>query len=66
MPAEICRLGLEIYRHYLTMGVSMIRINEIVDKIAKTNPDADLDLIERAYIYSARVHEGQNRLSGEP
>lgn len=66
MPAEICRLGLELYRHYPTMGVSMIRINEIVDKIAKNNPDADLDLVERAYIYSARVHEGQVRLSGEP
>jgi GTP pyrophosphokinase len=25
-----------------------------------------LDLIDRAYIYSARVHEGQVRLSGEP
>ena len=23
-------------------------------------------MIERAYIYSARVHEGQVRLSGEP
>ena len=29
-------------------------------------PDADLNIIERAYIYSARVHEGQVRLSGEP
>jgi GTP pyrophosphokinase len=29
-------------------------------------PDADIGIIERAYIYSARVHEGQVRLSGEP
>ncbi len=29
-------------------------------------PDADIDIIERAYIYSAQVHEGQVRLSGEP
>ncbi len=44
----------------------MIRINDIIDKIADYVPDADLDIVKRAYIYSARVHEGQVRLSGEP
>ena len=44
----------------------MIRINNIIDKISENYPDADLDIIDRAYIYSARVHEGQVRLSGEP
>ncbi len=44
----------------------MIRINDIIDKITEYNPDADLDIIDRAYIYSARVHDGQVRLSGEP
>jgi GTP pyrophosphokinase len=44
----------------------MIRINDILDRILEYNPDADLDVVERAYIYSARVHEGQIRLSGEP
>jgi len=44
----------------------MIRITDILDTIAEYNPDADLDIIDRAYVYSARVHEGQVRLSGEP
>lgn len=44
----------------------MIRINNIIDEISENNPDADLDIIDRAYIYSARVHDGQVRLSGEP
>ena len=44
----------------------MIRINDIVDRVSDYVPDAELDIIERAYIYSARVHEGQVRLSGEP
>jgi GTP pyrophosphokinase len=44
----------------------LIRINDIIDKISEYHPDADLDIIERAYIYSARVHAGQVRLSGEP
>ncbi len=47
-------------------GVKMIRITDIVDKVTENNPDADLDILDRAYIYSARVHDGQVRLSGEP
>ncbi len=44
----------------------MIRINDILDKIYDYNPDVDLGLIDRAYIFSAKVHDGQMRLSGEP
>ena len=44
----------------------MIRINDIVDRMSEYLPADELDLIERAYIYSARVHDGQVRLSGEP
>jgi GTP diphosphokinase / guanosine-3',5'-bis(diphosphate) 3'-diphosphatase len=44
----------------------MIRITEITDKISDYYPEADIDLVNRAYIYSAKVHEGQLRLSGEP
>jgi GTP diphosphokinase / guanosine-3',5'-bis(diphosphate) 3'-diphosphatase len=44
----------------------MIRINDIIDKVTEYNPEADLDLIDRAYIFSAKVHDGQVRLSGEP
>ncbi len=44
----------------------MIRINDIVDSVTEYNPDANVDIIERAYVYSARVHLGQTRLSGEP
>ncbi len=44
----------------------MIRINDIIERVAENNPDENLDIIDRAYIYSARVHDGQIRLSGEP
>lgn len=44
----------------------MIRLNEILDRVAKYDPNADLDLIEKAYVFSAKVHQGQVRLSGEP
>lgn len=45
---------------------TMIRINDIIDKVTEYHPDAALDIIDRAYIYSAKVHDGQVRLSGEP
>ena len=44
----------------------MIRINDILDTVSEYHPGADLDIIDRAYVYSARVHHGQVRLSGEP
>ncbi len=44
----------------------MIRISDIIDKITDYDPKADTNLVERAYVYSARVHDGQVRLSGEP
>jgi guanosine-3',5'-bis(diphosphate) 3'-pyrophosphohydrolase len=44
----------------------LIRITDILDRISGYNSTADLALVERAYIYSARIHEGQVRLSGEP
>ena len=44
----------------------MIRINDIIDKVTGYHPDGDLDIIDRAYIFSAKVHDGQVRLSGEP
>lgn len=44
----------------------MIRISDIIDKVTEYNPDADVGLIDLAYVYSAKVHDGQVRLSGEP
>jgi GTP pyrophosphokinase len=44
----------------------MVRINHIIDTMSEYCPADDLDLVERAYVYSARVHAGQMRLSGEP
>nr|MDA8126199.1 bifunctional (p)ppGpp synthetase/guanosine-3',5'-bis(diphosphate) 3'-pyrophosphohydrolase [Deltaproteobacteria bacterium] len=44
----------------------MIRINDILDKVQSYLQPADLGMIEKAYIFSASVHQGQVRLSGEP
>lgn len=44
----------------------MIRLNDILQRVAGYHPDADLDIIKKAYVYSAKVHQGQVRKSGEP
>lgn len=44
----------------------MIRLNDITSKLLIYHPAADTDLVQKAYVYSAKVHKGQVRLSGEP
>ena len=44
----------------------MIRLNDIIDRLLSYCPEADVSLIEKAYVYSAKAHAGQVRLSGEP
>src|ERR687895_2146737 len=43
----------------------MVRIEEIVEKVRRNHPQADLNLLRRAYLFSAREHKGQKRASGE-
>ena len=44
----------------------MIRLQDIIDRVRASRQDADVDLIKKAYVYSAQVHKGQLRRSGEP
>jgi guanosine-3',5'-bis(diphosphate) 3'-pyrophosphohydrolase len=44
----------------------MVRLTDILDKVTAYHPTADADLINKAYIYAARMHEGQTRKSGDP
>ncbi len=44
----------------------MPRIHEIIERVQQNFPEADALLLERAYVFSAKVHQGQMRLSGEP
>jgi guanosine-3',5'-bis(diphosphate) 3'-pyrophosphohydrolase len=43
----------------------MIRLNDILEKMSRYLPGADFSPIEKAYVFSAKVHQGQVRLSGE-
>ncbi|HHN75651.1 MAG TPA: bifunctional (p)ppGpp synthetase/guanosine-3',5'-bis(diphosphate) 3'-pyrophosphohydrolase, partial [Acidobacteria bacterium] len=44
----------------------MIRFEDIQERMEQYRPTADTELLRRAYIFSAMVHRGQSRYSGEP
>jgi GTP pyrophosphokinase len=44
----------------------MIRFEDLIEKVRAANPEADTELLRRAYVFSAYEHKGQVRRSGEP
>src|SRR5580692_7547884 len=44
----------------------MIRFEDLIEKVQAYSPDADVELLRRAYVFSAFEHRGQVRHSGEP
>src|SRR6202051_777171 len=44
----------------------MIRFEDLLEKVRAYSPDADVELLRRAYVFSAFEHKGQVRHSGEP
>ena len=43
----------------------MIRQYELVERVMKYDPDANEDLLNRAYVYAMKAHGNQTRASGE-
>ncbi len=44
----------------------MMRQHELVGRVLRYNPQADEDLLNRAYVYAMRAHSSQTRASGDP
>src|SRR5881409_900288 len=44
----------------------MTQLETLIEEIPKYQPGADLDVLARAYQFSAASHQGQQRASGEP
>lgn len=44
----------------------MVRFSDLLEEVQRYNPDADTEILSRAYIFSAQAHKGKTRLSGEP
>ena len=44
----------------------MIRFEDVYRTVGRYYPDGDLEMLRRAYIFSAREHKDQVRQSGEP
>ena len=45
---------------------AMIRQYELVERVARYNPNVDEALLNRAYVYAMRAHGSQTRASGDP
>jgi len=43
-----------------------VNVSDLVTRIRDYNPTADVGMVQSAYEFSARVHRGQKRMSGEP
>ena len=43
----------------------MIRFEDIKERVESYHPEADFDLLRRAYVFSAMKHKNQLRKSGE-
>ncbi len=43
----------------------MRQLDEITDAVLAYHPEADVDVIHNAYLFSAKAHRGQSRQSGE-
>jgi len=44
----------------------VIRFEDIYETVRRHHPEADLEVMRKAYIFSAVEHKGQTRASGEP
>src|ERR1700675_4277222 len=44
----------------------MIRFEDLLEKVRAYSPDTDVELLRRAYVFSAFENRGQVRHSGEP
>src|ERR1700733_8381006 len=44
----------------------MLKLSDILERVSAYHPSPDLDVIKKAYVYSAKVHQWQVRMSGEP
>lgn len=44
----------------------MVRLTDIIEKVKGYHPEADVDAIRKAYVYAAKMHDGQMRKSGDP
>ncbi len=44
----------------------MVRIQDVLDKVAESRTPEDVELVRKAYAYASTAHAGQTRISGEP
>ncbi len=66
-PGNLSRiLSVDNPPRIMAFPLRMLRFNDIADRLLDYNSQVDLERLQRAYVFTAKVHDGQERLSGEP
>ncbi|MBI4411778.1 MAG: bifunctional (p)ppGpp synthetase/guanosine-3',5'-bis(diphosphate) 3'-pyrophosphohydrolase [Deltaproteobacteria bacterium] len=47
-------------------GPLVVKLDDVISRVQSANSSADIDLIKKAYVFSAKAHAGQKRRSGQP
>ncbi len=48
------------------MATIPIKLDDIINKVLQYNDHANIDIVNKAYVFTAKAHEGQMRKSGHP
>src|SRR5206468_151466 len=52
--------------HHRPGRVPAMTVTDLIERVRSYTPTAPVETIQKAYEFSAEVHQGQRRLSGEP
>jgi guanosine-3',5'-bis(diphosphate) 3'-pyrophosphohydrolase len=66
VPCQAHLTGLPPVPRLAVGPTGMIRFEDIFDTVQRNHPAANLDILRKAYVFSAVEHKGQVRASGEP
>ena len=65
MDANSTSVNVDIYTPVPAGATADVTIDDIINALLKYQPNADVDLVRRAYELAHSAHEGQKRASGE-
>ena len=61
-----CRFTFHDLLYNTVMNKALMTIDALLEKVLAYQPDADVDVLKRAYIFSSEAHCSQKRIEGSP
>jgi RelA/SpoT family (p)ppGpp synthetase len=66
LPPALAPEAAEPVRRPARKPAQMMRQYDLIERVKQYNPNANEDLLNRAYVYAMRAHGAQTRASGDP